>query len=205
MMSFHAPAQHNAVRALSFLVGSTSRQTVPKCGTAPQGAAPRRAVVLVARPPVGEVTAHPPPGSPRSLGAARYSVVERKNFLSYTTRKVEQMETAITNFFGAPGRYSLSLDGPNIRARRSPFLHRRRTYGIRPHSGGSAGPAVEQQRVPGLCHLRDGKLRVCSRGHPARGGLERKNFLSYTTRKVEQMETAITNFFADIFSCSPVR
>ena len=35
-------------------------------------------VMLVARPPVGEVTAHPPPGSPRSPGAARYSVVEKK-------------------------------------------------------------------------------------------------------------------------------
>lgn len=39
---------------------------------------PLAAVVLVARPPVGEVTAHPPPGSPRSPGAARYSVVEKK-------------------------------------------------------------------------------------------------------------------------------
>ena len=35
-------------------------------------------VMLVARPPVGEVTAHPPPGSPRSPGAARYAVVEKK-------------------------------------------------------------------------------------------------------------------------------
>ncbi len=71
---------------------------------------------------------------------------------------------------GTPGRYLLSFDGPNIRARRSPFLHRRRTYGIRPHSGRSAVPALEQQCVPGLCHLRDGKLRLFPRGHPARGG-----------------------------------
>ena len=60
---------------------------------------PGAAVVLVARPPVGEVTAHPPPGSPRSLGTVRYEVVEKKNFFSYTTRKKGQMETAITDFF----------------------------------------------------------------------------------------------------------
>ncbi len=60
---------------------------------------PFAAVVLVARPPVGEVTAHPPPGSPRSPGAAAIQLWGGKNFLSYTSRKMVQMETAITDFF----------------------------------------------------------------------------------------------------------
>lgn len=38
---------------------------------------PFAALVLFARPSVGEVTAHPPPGSPRYARGRRYSVVER--------------------------------------------------------------------------------------------------------------------------------
>ena len=38
------------------------------------------------------------------------------------------------------------------------------------NSGGPAYPAVEQQRLPELCHLRYGKLWVFSHGHPACGG-----------------------------------
>ena len=37
-------------------------------------------------------------------------------------------------------------------------------------TGSPACPAVEQQRLSWLCHLRYGKLRVFSRRHPACGG-----------------------------------
>ena len=45
--------------------------------------------------------------------------------------------------------------------------------------------------------------RPAPRVHPGPPAIQlwrRKNFLSYTTRKMEQMETAITDFFSNIFS-----
>ena len=80
---------------------------------------PLAAVVLVARPPVGEVTAHPPPGSPRSLGAARYAVVEKKKLPLIYHQKSGANGGAVRNFFA--NIFSCFLDLPERTHGRSSY------------------------------------------------------------------------------------